>query len=418
MGRVFVDITELVGWRGKLTGVPRVMNELARRFLENDDIQFVYWNKPRKALEAVSFTPIVTDVISNDGPVVPQGLAERAKVLVRKSRYASRTVEIVKGGVVAIRSGASKGERVVLGDGDTMIILADWHGSDPNFILSMETAKSSGAKIIQFCYDLLPIVAPQYSGHSTKTLFRYVRRVYSIADVIITISDYTKRDLEAELTKLGIRVPPVEVIRLGDDFQALKPKKPAQEALKPLMGSKEPFALCVGTIEARKNHALIYYAYKLAGSRGISLPKMVIVGRIGWLSKDIYVQATTDPETKDKLIFVKDISDGELAWLYGHALFSVYPSFYEGWGLPVAESIAYGLPCLASNTSSIPEIAGDLLDYFSPYSSEELLGQMVKLTNDVAREKAVKKMKTYKLTSWDSTFASVSAIIDKYGTDN
>ena len=95
--------------------------------------------------------------------------------------------------------------------------------------------------------------------------------------------------------------------------------------------------------------------------------------RRGWLSEDIYEVMTHDPQTRATFVFLHDATDEELAWLYRHCEFTVYPSFYEGWGLPIGESLAYGVPCLASRTSSMPEVAGELIPYFSPSSADECL---------------------------------------------
>lgn len=98
---------------------------------------------------------------------------------------------------------------------------------------------------------------------------------------------------------------------------------------------------------------------------------MVIAGRRGWQTDDLYDLMTTDPETAERFIFLHNADDQELSWLYKNCMFTVYPSHYEGWGLPVAESMHYRTPCIASEASSIPEIAGELVSYFNPSSSEE-----------------------------------------------
>ncbi|MBC7943033.1 glycosyltransferase, partial [Candidatus Saccharibacteria bacterium] len=120
---------------------------------------------------------------------------------------------------------------------------------------------------------------------------------------------------------------------------------------------------------------------------------------------------TNDPDTKDLFVFLHDASDEELSWIYDHSLFSVYPSHYEGWGLPVAESIAHGVPCIASNTSSIPEIAGDLIPYFSPTSTDECLQAICGLLDDKTLSNAKQKISAYRPTSWDETFAQIRGII-------
>jgi glycosyltransferase involved in cell wall biosynthesis len=421
LNRLVIDITELVHWQGKLTGVPRVMNELSSRFAANavaQEIVFVTWDSHKNAFEAVDYVPAAVDPTDEDiaKPGEPSGVLETTKQLVRKSRIASRAVELTKGGVKSLATGSFRVTRshrqiLRLQSGDTLLILADWHGSNEKYMSLIEDIKQLGVRLVQISYDLLPIVAPQYSGHSTKKLTHYVKRIYPLCDLILTISEQTTRDIETWLKSQRLSLPRIEKMRLGDDFHMIKTVRPKDKKMRTALLKNTNYLLCVGTVEARKNHTLLYYTYKLAAERGIQLPILVIVGRQGWLASDIYEIISNDPITKGSIIFLQNISDAELSWLYEHCLFSIYPSFYEGWGLPVAESIAHGVPCLCSSTSSIPEIAGDLLEYFSPYSSEECLAKIQLLLKPAALEQAKAKVGAYQPTSWDESFAFVNKVI-------
>ncbi len=159
---------------------------------------------------------------------------------------------------------------------DTLVVLADWHGSDASFIEYLVGIKSKGIKLIQVVYDMLPIVTPQYSGHSTNMLERYSQQIYPLCDLILSISENTKSDITWWLKSKKLTIPPIKVFRLGDDFE-----RPT--SVKPIADLPKKFILCVGTVEARKNHNLLYYSYKLAKTKGINLPVLVIVGRLGWL---------------------------------------------------------------------------------------------------------------------------------------
>lgn len=146
---LFIDITELIYWEGRLTGVPRVMNELSLRFLEEEKSMYVSWDKKNRAYRKVAFVPADISIIDgNEKPlVVPkkQELAENVKLFVRKSKYASRSVELAKTTVRIIRGEKNIFKRsnqiVTPTSGDTLLILADWHGSDPNFISYIKTLK-------------------------------------------------------------------------------------------------------------------------------------------------------------------------------------------------------------------------------------------------------------------------------------
>jgi hypothetical protein len=292
-------------------------------------------------------------------------------------------------------------EGLKLSSGDTLFVMADWHGSDTQFVEYLVSIQKAGVQIVQMCYDLLPLVTPQYSGHATETLTNYAKKIYPISSKIITISEHTKRDVKAWLSERKLTVPPIDVIRLGDDFHMTKPVAPSE------VDRIGKFILCVGTIESRKNHTLLYYTYRLAAERGIELPPLVIVGRRGWKTDDLYEILTHDLQVKDKFVILESASDENLSWLYGNCLFTIYPSFYEGWGLPISESVNYGTPCLCSNTSSMPEVAGDLVTYFSPFSTDECLKAVLDMLKPGAIEASKERLKTYRPTLWDDTFESV-----------
>ncbi|NND88404.1 MAG: glycosyltransferase family 4 protein, partial [Flavobacteriaceae bacterium] len=195
----------------------------------------------------------------------------------------------------------------------------------------------------------------------------------------------------------------------GEDFVKINSEKPQGHDLE-----KDSFIFCVGTLEIRKNHQLLYNAYKLAVQKNIDLPKIVIVGKKGWLAESTIHTLELDPEVSDKVIMLNRCSDKEMAWLYENCLFTVYPSYYEGWGLPIAESLRYGKMCLSSNTSSMPEVAGDLIDYFSPFDSGELLDKIVRYLDEKELDSKSKNIKKkYKTTSWDDAYKQVIKLIEE-----
>jgi glycosyltransferase involved in cell wall biosynthesis len=197
---------------------------------------------------------------------------------------------------------------------------------------------------------------------------------------------------------------------LGDDFAQATPRKPGIDV------KEGEYILCVGTIEVRKNHQLLYTAYKLGLSKGLRMPKLVIVGGKGWYTSDVLFEFAHDPQMKDLVYIMHHANDNELKWLYENCKFTIYPSVYEGWGLPVAESLAYGKLCVSSNVSSMPEIAGGLIDYFSPYDSGECLEAIEKYINDenlLKKEAEIKKV--YKTNSWDQTFEQTQKILKTFG---
>ena len=114
--------------------------------------------------------------------------------------------------------------------------------------------------------------------------------------------------------------------------------------------------------------------------------------------------AKNDTELKDKIILISKVSDSNMQWLYSNSLFTVFPSFYEGWGLPIAESLGHGKVTIASDTSSIPEVGGSCVEYFSPYSVDDALRCMDKYTDKESRRIQEQYIKdNYKQTSWEDS---------------
>lgn len=425
MNSTYIDITQLVHWPGRLTGIPRVMNELAVRYAARDDVAFVVWDASTRCffeLDIASSLGKRGEGIFYKLPAGAEGHSEAptrtASVMVRGLKKAGRVIkernpELYQALTARARRyvPAPAGVPVAFTPGDELFILwGEW--ADESFQKAVVAAHNGAVNIVHIVYDMLPVLAPQFSGHSTEAMDRYYRHVIPLCRVVLAISESTKKDLAGWLKKQHLHVPNIQTFRLGEDFAVIQATAPEKTVLSRVSPSGEPFLLCVGTVEARKNHTLLYYVYKLAHSRGITLPVVAVVGRKGWKTDNIYDIITTDPEVKDKIVFLENVSDEELAWFYKHCRFTVYPSFYEGWGLPIAESIAHGKTCLASETSSMPEIAGDAIDYFNPASSEECLKKITSLLDDAYLKKCQTRLGRYKASTWDNTYQQVKMIVE------
>ncbi|MGF1746863.1 glycosyltransferase, partial [Vibrio minamisatsumaniensis] len=172
------------------------------------------------------------------------------------------------------------------------------------------------------------------------------------------------------------------VLRLGEDFEEVA--ETSVQNLPKSVESTEEYILCVGTLEKRKNQNMLLDAYRVmlsTHSRDI-VPTLYLIGREGWMNGDLIFQLDNDPLLIDKVKILKDVSDSELEALYNSALFTVFPSLYEGWGLPISESFKRGKACLASNSSSMVEIAPELTVCLNPYAPNEWAEKILELTSD------------------------------------
>lgn len=203
------------------------------------------------------------------------------------------------------------------------------------------------------------------------------------------------------------------VIRLGDSI----PEAGIVENRQVADVLEKKFILFVSTIERRKNHEVLYRAYHLlcAANKGENLPLLVFVGMLGWGIRDLMSDIDLDPLTRGKIRILNSVSDGELSALYRHCLFTVYPSLYEGWGLPVAEALSLGKVVITTPRGSLPEIGGDLVDYADPWNpaawgtliekyfrQPELVGE---------KEKFIKNR--YVRSQWRDTARQVSEAADE-----
>jgi alpha-1,3-rhamnosyl/mannosyltransferase len=140
------------------------------------------------------------------------------------------------------------------------------------------------------------------------------------------------------------------------------------------------FMLAVGTLEPRKDYLTLLKA--LRASR--SLPPLAIVGAVGWNCSGI-LKAVREAEADGLVRYLGRVSDEELSALYSAAQVAVYPSFYEGFGLPVLEAMACGCPVLCSWSSSLPEVGGRAAAYFRPRDARDLAHRLNALLPDKGR---------------------------------
>lgn len=410
---LWIDLTMLVNWHGHLTGIQRVEYNLAKRYAQLPNVKFCVFRKDQNKLTEFDFNHVIYKVEmlqqQNAASAAEQPITNRPLYRRALSKAKRVVTQVLSAQTKAFlreqlqRSTVDDSAPVIFHQNDTFLILSgDW--SDETFAnLVIRQREQTHVKVIQIVYDMLPVVFPSYFVPGMADQFTtYMAHIFGNCDGILAISQSTKNDIVAFMQQRNLPPVAISVFRLGDDFVKQTPVKPA------IGVTKNGYLLCVCTVEGRKNHMLLYYAAREALRRGEQFPTVVLVGKKGWLANDFIYMVENDPVLSKTFIFARP-SDAELAWLYQNCLFTVFPSFYEGWGLMVAESLFYGKLCLSSNVSSMPEIGGKLVDYFSPNNPVELLDKIqhyVKHPRDVAaKQEAIKKH--YKTVSWDDTFNEV-----------
>lgn len=285
--------------------------------------------------------------------------------------------------------------------GDVLISAGlDWDQKDPVHLYKLKL--STGIKLVLVCYDLIPVLFPHLCVGEVAGIFsRYFVNVAWCADEVLCISKSSERDFLTLVREAKAPTPKTKVITLGSNLPDSGPKTTSIDDL-----VKGRFLLFVSTIERRKNHEVIYRAMvKLAEQGRTDLPKIVFVGMPGWGVHDLLSDLKFDLRVRDQFVMLNHMSDEQLAELYRRSEFTLYPSLYEGWGLPLAESLAYGKFCLSSNTSSLPEVAGDLVEYIDPWETNrwaERIAWYLDHPEEVAkREKIIRER--YVAPTWEQT---------------
>jgi glycosyltransferase involved in cell wall biosynthesis len=218
----------------------------------------------------------------------------------------------------------------------------------------------SGFKFVIHIHDLVPIKFPHLAYHDHLGLFRkYYSDAIQIADVVTVYSETTLKDVE-EYSKAKLYLESVEIRHVGLGLDHLRVGRESHPLFDSLIA--QPFILFVSTVERRKNHDVLYRAYELAAREGNAelLPTLIVVGSEGWGAASVIHDLKHDPALTDRngrrlVVFMDGVEDEKLSWLYRNAHFSVYPSLYEGWGLPVSESLLFGTHVLVSDRGSLME---------------------------------------------------------------
>ena len=250
--------------------------------------------------------------------------------------------------------------------------------------------------IVTTIHDLTPIKFPQaFEKEAIVSFKRNLHWAKRQAAFIIVDSKATEKDLIKE----GFDKGKIKVVYLGvsKKFKQIKDKKEI-EKIKKKYGIKGDYILSVGTLEPRKNIGRVIKSFSQLATRNSQL---VLVGKQGWGNQS----KSQISNLKSQITFTGFVPDNDLPALYSGAKVFVYPSLYEGFGLPVLESMACGCPVITSNISSLPEIAGNAALLINPKNTKEIKKAMEKLlTNEKLRKKLIRKGLTQaKKFSWNKT---------------
>jgi len=253
-----------------------------------------------------------------------------------------------------------------------------------NFLCCSQRA---GKKILTV-HDISFFLFPEYHPLKRRLLFKALfPRSLEQADHIITDSHNTKNDL---VRYFQVPASKITAIHLGAD-PSFAPV--TQESAAPVLSeygiSFGRYLLCVGTLEPRKNLVRLLLAYDQFRASNPSELQLVLVGADGWLNQELYSTIERSSWKRDIKI-LGYVPKTHLPALYSGAVAFIYPSVYEGFGLPPLEAMACGAAVITSNCSSLPEVVGDAALVVDPKKIDDIAGAMSKIAGDGALRETLK----------------------------
>lgn len=264
-------------------------------------------------------------------------------------------------------------------------------------------------KRVTVIHDLTPLIAKEwhtFNGWFLQKLF--LPSIMKRADLIITNSDYTKSDI---MRYVGIDDKKIVPTHLGisDIFQVSKNDKILAN-----YGIYKEYFLYQGTLEPRKNLINLISAYeRYRDQYPESREQLILSGKKGWKVKDIITKKYSSKYGLD-IILLGYVDRKDMPALYSGAKAFVYPSYYEGFGLPVLEAMACGIPVITSNSSSLPEVAGEFAYYFDP-NDIETMAKALHRSLSVPEEMLIKQVEYAKTFTWRNTAIRVLKALKRFG---
>ena len=240
----------------------------------------------------------------------------------------------------------------------------------PGMWSEVEKFRAAGGHVTAVLYDLIPFSHPDTVAEATRIAHTtWWSKAPLHVDSVICISQSVREEFLAwqETQKLPRKLAPERVgyFYLGADIAKNDP-------VLVLITDSIPFYLVVGSLEPRKNHALVLDAFEQLWQRGHEI-RLVIVGAFGWKSERLLERIYAHPELNKRLYLIRDASDRDLATLYSKTAGVIIPSIAEGFGLPIVEAFQHGTSVICSDIPVFREVAGVDAVYFDPYDSNSLV---------------------------------------------
>ena len=398
--QVVLDVSRLVyaAWRRTPKGIPRVELAYAEHFIESsrERLQFVVLDALGRLRVVDSRTAIVfVQEISRYWREDVASTAAYMRVVVRALCIHALLLCSLGGSLAKI----PRSQRPII-----YIITSQWQLTRTH---AMERLKASGnLKLIYFVHDVLPCVFPEYfPAADEERTWRTMENAARLADIVVansrtTADTFHEKFGQNRLSSSTVVAPPGLSIAISQERHVDDPFR--------------PYFVMVGTIEPRKNHLLILNLWRtLRAELGADTPRLILIGGRGWENENTIDMLERSPSLQGFVEERARISDQEMAQIVSGARALLMPSFAEGYGLPLAEALALGVPALCSDIPTLREIGDNVPEFLDPLDGMGWRAAIVDYLSDTSgrRQAQLQRLAEWQPPQWDNHFRQISDVL-------
>lgn len=263
-------------------------------------------------------------------------------------------------------------------------------------------------QVALFVHDIIPIDFPEYVAAGGDAIHKNrMWNVSAIADLVIVNSQYTKDRVEAFCAAYNSRCPDIEILYIGADKQF----KDAVIDPNHVMAGRKYF-VSVGTIEPRKNHIMLLNIWRRWIEEDSNAPYLVLIGKRGWEIKTVTNMLDLSPALRSRVIEMSGLSDQDMVSILKGSQGLVFPTFVEGWGMPLAEALSLGVGAVCSDISVFRECGQNLPTYIDPLDSMSWLAELKRIHNEPEVQQALHAQAAkYVSPNWETHMEQLSVLI-------
>ncbi len=366
---VYVDVTSLIN-TAFLSGIQRVVIEITKRLIDSpcvDCILLYYKNKEK------------VQILDND----------QYKLLFDGKEKKEE-----------IRNSTTTNSEIIYKENSIWLDLDAVWNNVPSRAELYPVLKQKGVKIVTLIHDILPITDPRFFPYQGDWAFvSYVGAIINYADTILVTTHTTQNAVKKLIDEVhGRKNIQTAVVGLGADYIVSgSEKEDVAGVCQKYVSEISKYVLMVGTIEPRKNHAVVLRAFeKELFNKGIGL---VFAGRKGWNS-DSFIEYIERLNKKEKLFaYFEGMNNASIDYLYHNSSIIAFPSYAEGYGLPIVEALQRGVPVIAANIEVSREVGKEYCHYADLEDEDEWIREIDYCIKN--NDKLRKRIERYSPTSWD-----------------